>query len=1668
MFRAMARTHLGVVPVMLAGGLVLLLAAGVPSTADGQTSTPAGSASMSPLGADAGGSTDAKARARGKLLQARTQLGQGNFDGAETLAKEVAGMSLTYRPDEDSPAKVLKDIASARSDAKALLHAARSSLARKHFDEAERYARLAEKFGGLWTFPMWGDTPAKALKDIAAARKSAPASGTKSEATASAPATAKPPERRASLVSTSKPDETEKARKLLKQAREDMIAGKLDEAKKHTAEARSLKANLSWGEDNPDRIDSEIRKIENARKNATASTTTKTPAETKTKPAGDVTAKASTGTSSVPHTKPEAKDQLVRGRKQLDEGKIDEAARTVQRIKSLTTVSWGLFEDSPDRLQIDIDKARVKRDQAESFKVLAEARQLYEKGDFETASRLAYKAQKLHGSYSIMELGDRPNKLLAEIQVAQAKARKSNLPSALGARNNTAVASLPGTPSPSNSSGTTPPFSRGPQATSVASATSINSSASLPPVPGSGLPSGIVPAPMPPSLPGIDISATATASAAVPNMPAPPAPNPNKLRAQQLVAESQRLLSEGKLVEARQKVLDAQRLGVRFGPGEVSPEFVYQQVSVQARQRIDSLVRQAQETTSYGSGDAKNRYHTAEVKLTEARQLAAAFGQDTATVENKLAELRSLQSTPAPAPLASMPPPPSFPGSMPPPPLPAAAAPASSAVASAAKTDPSVTQASHQAANTQAMMGQTLLDKARLELKKGETATARHMTESAVMSCPEVKDQAYALLRTIDAEESNQQRLASNRTFDAALAAYNRHEYARATAMIAAIDTRLLDPARMVRLREISMTPEMVALSGNTAKSPAGVARTTTTSTIVQTGATTPAGMPAGSGVTTAAATNVGRASVTDAADGGLLDMHKQKQMVVMDSLRHKGLDAQRDAAEKFRTGQYDDALAILQGYLEELENVQLDTTQRAQLRRPVDSRLSQYRLLKTQKEMAAGAIAARKTGQERVDATRKAEEMKRQNVDKLMKEFNDLFKEGKYLEAESIAMKASDLDPDNGVISAAVYMARRQRDVKDYQKIKDGRERFVLIGLNEAEKEGPASAIDDGETFEQERWKRARTRKPLSPITLTHPSEKEQQIMRRLSTPVSVSFEEAPLKAVINELRDVNGINMVIDFPALQQQGISLDSPISIKLDQVHLKSALNLILQNVHLTYVVKDEALQITTEEHARGKLTTVTYQVADLVIPVENFADIRTPPPPLYAPSSPTPQGSAPTPVSSGPFSMTGGTPVGTASQYSSPPSSPSSMSSGGGPAPAPRRSANNTMEEQLIKLITSTIRPESWSEMGGPGTIDYHPLTMALVINQAADIQEQIADLLDALRRLQDQEVAVEVRLITVSEDFFERVGVNFNVNIPTNSTKFQPSLLNNAFVTNSQNFIDAFQPGRALLGLTPAGSLTSDLNIPLSQQSFFQTVPQFGGYTAGGMTMGLAFLSDIQVFLFMEAVQGDQRSNIMQAPKLTLYNGQTSTLTVNENRLSFVQGVQVVSLAGGAQYSLVPQITPVSLGVSLTIQAVITADRRFVRLSLAPNLTNAVPGPIGTFPLVVPVFTAFDGVQTGQPVVFTQFIQQPNFISVSVQTTVAVPDGGTVLMGGLKRLSEARSEYGPPILSKIPYIDRLFKNTGYGRETQSLLIMVTPRIIIQAEEEERQTGFVNVPPPGLP
>jgi type II secretory pathway component GspD/PulD (secretin) len=85
-------------------------------------------------------------------------------------------------------------------------------------------------------------------------------------------------------------------------------------------------------------------------------------------------------------------------------------------------------------------------------------------------------------------------------------------------------------------------------------------------------------------------------------------------------------------------------------------------------------------------------------------------------------------------------------------------------------------------------------------------------------------------------------------------------------------------------------------------------------------------------------------------------------------------------------------------------------------------------------------------------------------------------------------------------------------------------------------------------------------------------------------------------------------------------------------------------------------------------------------------------------------------------------------------------------------------------------------------------------------------------------------------------------------------------------------------------------------------------------------------------------------------------------------------------------------------------------------------------------------------------------ITLPLVIGASVSTTVSAPDGGTVTVGGYGRLSEGRTEFGPPGLGKLPGVGRGLRNVGYGRSLVGTRVSASVRIIDLHEEEERQTG----------
>src|SRR4029079_12679345 len=92
-----------------------------------------------------------------------------------------------------------------------------------------------------------------------------------------------------------------------------------------------------------------------------------------------------------------------------------------------------------------------------------------------------------------------------------------------------------------------------------------------------------------------------------------------------------------------------------------------------------------------------------------------------------------------------------------------------------------------------------------------------------------------------------------------------------------------------------------------------------------------------------------------------------------------------------------------------------------------------------------------------------------------------------------------------------------------------------------------------------------------------------EQEIERSLHKQVELNFKNRPLSEVIDVLSKMAGINIVLDPQGLHAEAVTSDTPVTFELhNPIMLKSALDLILGQLQLSYVIQHEVLLITSKE------------------------------------------------------------------------------------------------------------------------------------------------------------------------------------------------------------------------------------------------------------------------------------------------------------------------------------------------------------------------------------------------------------------------------------------------------------------------------------------------------
>ncbi len=361
-----------------------------------------------------------------------------------------------------------------------------------------------------------------------------------------------------------------------------------------------------------------------------------------------------------------------------------------------------------------------------------------------------------------------------------------------------------------------------------------------------------------------------------------------------------------------------------------------------------------------------------------------------------------------------------------------------------------------------------------------------------------------------------------------------------------------------------------------------------------------------------------------------------------------------------------------------------------------------------------------------------------------------------------------------------------------------------------------------------------------------------------------------------------------------------------------------------------------------------------------------------------------------------------------------------------------REANVLNVSLLEDLIRNNIHPDSWD--ADPANSIRITDNGIMTVNQIPEVQQKILSLLEDLREATGIMVDIQARFMKVEDNFLEDIGIDFrglgapglgdgsNALNDFGDLSFDDDLGDNPGQDNTIGaFFDEGQDG----------------NIKGRIENLYDTqlgTDDFRG--SGGLSFQWTFLNDMELQLILRAVSKSERVELVTAPRILVHNTARANLSIL-NQVAYVQDfdVEIAQAASIAD----PIVAVIQDGVILDVRPVVSADRRFITLELRPTVATL------TRPIREVVTTL--GSQNSVTIMLPEVEIQ------RIRTSIPIPDGGTVMLGGTMGSKKQDQKSGVPILNKIPILSALFERKGKFISNKKLMILLRANIVIPEEVE---------------
>ncbi|MCP0914489.1 MULTISPECIES: type IV pilus secretin PilQ [Legionella] len=298
-------------------------------------------------------------------------------------------------------------------------------------------------------------------------------------------------------------------------------------------------------------------------------------------------------------------------------------------------------------------------------------------------------------------------------------------------------------------------------------------------------------------------------------------------------------------------------------------------------------------------------------------------------------------------------------------------------------------------------------------------------------------------------------------------------------------------------------------------------------------------------------------------------------------------------------------------------------------------------------------------------------------------------------------------------------------------------------------------------------------------------------------------------------------------------------------------------------------------------------------------------------------------------------------------------------------------------------IAIMLKDKDNSLLSERGTLSVDTRTNTIWLQDTATQIDEIRELVKQLD-VPVKQVVIEARIVNMTKDCAEDLGVRFGVSRPTHL---------------SGTLEGANELAR---GTPPADVPIPDrLNVDLGALPIDATPASIG--------IALAKLGDnVLLDLELSALESEGKAEIIASPRLMTTNQQAAVIESGED---------------------IPYQESTSSGATA-----VAFKKAVLSLKVTPQIT-----PDGKLLMDLQINQDSDSGRRVQGV--------PIILTKSIETNVLVNNGQTIVLGGIYRQDKNNTITRVPFLGELPVVGNLFRRTSARVRNEELLIFITPRII---------------------